>query len=43
MQGKDKRTTENDVIGVDDEGGLQQVEGESWTLLQMASLDYEAV
>ena len=26
-----KRNTENVVIGLDDEGGLQQVEGEGWT------------
>jgi len=29
---KEKRKTENDVTGLDDERGLQQVEGESWTL-----------
>ena len=28
---KEKRKTENDVTGLDDERGLQQVEGESWT------------
>jgi len=28
---KDKRKTENDVIELYDERGLQQVEGESWT------------
>ena len=28
---KDKRKTENDVIGLDDERRLQQVEGESRT------------
>ena len=29
---KEKRKTENDATGLDDERGLQQVEGESWTL-----------
>jgi len=28
---KDKRKTESNVIGLDNERGLQQVEGESWT------------
>lgn len=28
---KDKRMTENDVIGLGDDGGLQKVEGESHT------------
>ena len=36
---KEKRKTENDVIGLDDERGLQHDEGESWTSQQMASLD----
>ena len=36
-KGKDKKKTENQVI--DDERGLQQVEGQSWTLRRMASLD----
>jgi len=29
--GKDKRKTENDVMGLDDDGGLEQVEGGSPT------------
>jgi len=28
---KEKRKTENDVTRLDDERGLQQVEGEGWT------------
>jgi len=36
---KDKMKTENDVIGLDDERGLQQVGGESWTSWWMAPLD----
>ena len=36
---KEKRKTENDVTGLDDESGLQQVEGESWTSWWMAQLD----
>jgi len=32
MEGKnEKRKTENDIIRLDDDKGLQQVEGESWT------------
>jgi len=27
----DKRKTDNDVIGLDDERGPQQIEGGSWT------------
>ena len=38
-RGKNKRKTENDVIGLDDERGLQQVEGESQTTWWMATLD----
>jgi len=38
---KNKRKTENDEIGLDDQRRLQQVEAESWTLVRMASLDYE--
>jgi len=30
--------TENNIIGLDDERGLQQVEAKCWTSLQMASL-----
>ena len=36
---KDKRKLENDVIGLDDEGELQQAEGESRTTLRMVTLD----
>ena len=36
---KHKRMIENNVIGLDDERGFQQVEGESWTSWQMESLD----
>jgi len=36
----EKRKTENDVTGMDDERGLQQVEGETWTSWRrMAPLD----
>jgi len=28
---KEKRKNENDITGLDDERGVQQVEGESWT------------
>jgi len=31
-----KMKTESDVIGLDDEGGLHQVEGERWTSCRMA-------
>src|SRR6218665_1636955 len=36
---KEKTKTENDVTGLDDERGLQQVEGESWTSWLMAPLN----
>src|SRR6218665_1002530 len=36
---KEKRRTENDVIGLDDEGGLQQVEGKSRTMRPMETMD----
>jgi len=39
---KQKRKIENDVTGLDDERGLQQVEGESWTSWLMTSLDVRA-
>jgi len=36
---KDKRKTKSDVIGLDDERGLQQVEVERWIAWRMASFD----